>query len=304
MGTLNSELRITQIMKMNKWNERTSRRAFLHGSTAIAGGMLIGCGEGAKTEGGSAGADTGGGGDGFAKIFDGETLTGWHVNPEKIGHGTGGNWQVEDGSITGEQDPPGSGNGGILLTDEHYGDFELSIDIKPDWGVCSGLFLRSNDKGQCWQMMVDYHDKGNVGHIYGEGSGAFSARPFDVNGVYEGEGDAKKLVGLVSADQEGYEPSSVVSTCSGAEFIKTWKLNDWNTVKVRCVGEYPKITTSINGTRIVEFDGATAEMAKYDKDKVKDLLGVKGSVAVQVHGGKTWPVGGKCRWKNIAVKAL
>ena len=57
--------------------------------------------------------------------------------------------------ITGEQDPPGSGNGGILLTDEKFGDFELQLDIKPDWGVCSGLFLRANDRGQCVQMMVD-----------------------------------------------------------------------------------------------------------------------------------------------------
>ncbi|MFK5923817.1 MAG: DUF1080 domain-containing protein [Verrucomicrobiota bacterium] len=299
---------------MNTWTGKTSRRAFLHGSTALAGGMLIGCdkeepGAAVKDAAGAGGGElctdcVAGGSQGFTQIFDGKTLEGWHVNPEKIGHGTGGNWQVEDGVITGEQDPPGSGNGGILLTDELYGDFELSLDIKPDWGVCSGLFLRANDKGQCWQMMVDYHDKGNVGHIYGEGSGAFSARPYDINGVYEGEGENKKLVSLVTADKEGYEDSSVVSTCSGADFLKTWKVNDWNTVKVRCVGDYPKITTWINGVQIIEFDGATAKMAKYDKDKVKDLLGVKGSIAVQVHGGKTWPVGGKCRWKNISVKTL
>ena len=92
------------------------------------------------------------GGAGFESIFDGKTLNGWHKNPQKIGHGTGGRWTVEEGAIAGEQDPPGSGNGGILLTDEKFGDFELLIDLKPDWGVCSGLFLRSNDKGQCIQM--------------------------------------------------------------------------------------------------------------------------------------------------------
>src|SRR5690242_17353271 len=80
---------------------------------------------------------------GWVVLFDGKTLDGWHKNPEKIGHGTGGHWAVEDGAITGEQDPPGSGNGGILLTDRTFGDFELSIDMKPDWGVCSGLFIRS-----------------------------------------------------------------------------------------------------------------------------------------------------------------
>ena len=54
------------------------------------------------------------------------------------------------------------------------------IEMKPDWGVCSGLFLRSNNRGQCYQMMVDYHDRGNVGHIYGEGTGGFNTRTFDV----------------------------------------------------------------------------------------------------------------------------
>ena len=56
-----------------------------------------------------AGADSAG----FVPIFDGKTLAGWHKNPERIGHGTGGSWVVEEGVIAGEQDPPGSGNGGI-----------------------------------------------------------------------------------------------------------------------------------------------------------------------------------------------
>src|SRR5262245_25979389 len=127
-------------------------------------------------------------------LFEGKTLDGWHKNPEPIGHGTGGHWSVEDGVIAGEQDPPGSGNGGILLTDRKFGDFELVIDMKPDWGVCSGLFLRSTDKGQCFQMMVDYHDAGNVGHIYGEGLGGFTMRAFDIDGKYD---DQKKLIGFV-----------------------------------------------------------------------------------------------------------
>ena len=76
--------------------------------------------------------------DDFIEIFDGQTLNGWHTNPEKIWHGTGGLWTVEDGAIVGQQDPPGSGNGGILLTDQKFDDFELQLEIMPDWGVDSG----------------------------------------------------------------------------------------------------------------------------------------------------------------------
>jgi hypothetical protein len=57
-------------------------------------------------------------------LFDGKSLEGWHKNSKKIGHGTGGLWRAEGGAITGEQDPPGSGNGGILLTDKKFADFK------------------------------------------------------------------------------------------------------------------------------------------------------------------------------------
>jgi hypothetical protein len=49
------------------------------------------------------------GADGYIPLFDGKTLNGWHKNPQKIGHGTGGKWDVKEGAITGEPDPPNSG---------------------------------------------------------------------------------------------------------------------------------------------------------------------------------------------------
>jgi hypothetical protein len=238
--------------------------------------------------------------DGWIALFDGKTLKGWHKNPEKIGHGTGGEWKVEDGAIVGQQDPPGSGNGGILLTDRKFGDFELLIDMKPDWGVDSGLFVRGNDKGQCFQMMVDYHEAGNVGHIYGEGTGGFNSRPFDVFGVYN---DKKELTGFTTKPAK--EVPENAYTLTGDEWIKAWKRNDWNTAKVRVVGNPPHITTWINGVKVNEFDGEKFAGPRYDKAKVAETLGAEGSIAVQVHGGTgAWPNGAKCRWKNIKLRPL
>lgn len=236
--------------------------------------------------------------EGFIELFDGKTLAGWHKNPERIGHGTGGQWTVEDGAITGQQDPPGSGNGGILLTDKKFANFELLIDLKPDWGVCSGLFLRANDRGQCLQMMVDYHEKGNVGHVYGEGTGGFNNRPYELFGEYENE-QLKRL----TTKPSGLEIPSAFS-CSGDEFVKAWKVNDWNTACVRVEGNPAKMTTWINGQKVSEFDGTTYVGPRYDKQKVAETLGAEGSIAVQVHGGKSWPAGAKCRWKNIRIKPL
>ena len=72
---------------------------------------------------------------GFESIFDGKTLKGWHVSA-KTGHSgtsknkSGGKWEVVDGAITGSQDVPA--NGGIVITDKHYGDFEIALEMKKD----------------------------------------------------------------------------------------------------------------------------------------------------------------------------
>src|SRR3954447_17119679 len=47
-------------------------------------------------------------------------------------------WVVEDGAIVGSQDRPG--NGGIVLTDRSYGDFEVALEMNNDSGPDSGLF--------------------------------------------------------------------------------------------------------------------------------------------------------------------
>ncbi|HVA48454.1 MAG TPA: hypothetical protein VNH11_18970 [Pirellulales bacterium] len=60
----------------------------------------------------------------------------------------------------------------------------------------------------------------------------------------------------------------------------------------------------INGVKISEFNGQTCTAANYDRQKVADLLGPEGSIAVQVHGGKSWPNGAKCRWKNVKIRPL
>jgi hypothetical protein len=147
-------------------------------------------------------------------------------------------------------------------------------------------------------MMVDYHDVGNVGHIYGEGTGGFNNRPFVIDGVYKD----KKLVGLMAKPSDLKIPKAY--SCTGEEWVKAWKLGDWNTARVRVEGNPPKITTWVNELKVSEFDGAAYDGLNYDKEKVQKALGREGSIAVQVHGGKGWPKGAVCRWRNIKIKPL
>ena len=89
----------------------------------------------------------------------------------------GGYWAVEGGAIVGRQDIPG--NGGIVITDKQdYHNFEVVLEMKNDFGPDSGLFLRSNDQGQAFQAMIDYHKGGNLMGVYGEGIGGFGTRNF------------------------------------------------------------------------------------------------------------------------------
>src|SRR5215470_12014324 len=110
--------------------------------------------------------------DGFVPIFDGKTLNGWHISA-RTGHSrasgnkTGGRWVVENGAIVGSQDIPG--NGGIIITDEQFGDFEVALEMNNDFGPDSGLFLRSTEDGTAYQALIDYHANGNLMGIYGEG---------------------------------------------------------------------------------------------------------------------------------------
>ncbi|HUL78369.1 MAG TPA: DUF1080 domain-containing protein, partial [Vicinamibacteria bacterium] len=103
---------------------------------------------------------------GFTPIFDGKDLAGWHVSQTNH-HGNSRGWSVKDGVLLATQDRPG--NGGILLTDRKYRDFEVSLEVDPDWGCDGGLFLRSNEAGDAYQVMIDYLEGGSVGGIYGEG---------------------------------------------------------------------------------------------------------------------------------------
>lgn len=238
----------------------------------------------------------------FMSLFDGVSLDGWHLNPQKIGHGTGGKWEVEDGIITGEQDPPGSGNGGILLTDQQFGDFELLLDIMPDFGIDSGLFLRATDKGQGFQMMVDYLEGGVVGQIYGEQIGGFAASSLRMRGTTDASGTLTRLDAEASPNQANNPMTFAITP---EDWVKAWAINDWNRIRVVCVGDYPIIKIWINDALVSDFNAATFTHPRYDREEVKKTLGREGSVALQVHGGANrWATNAKSRWRNIRIREL
>lgn len=209
----------------------------------------------------------------FSAIFDGKTLAGWHIS-DTSPHGTTQAWVVKDGAITGTQDKPG--NGGILLTDELYGDFEVSLEIGNDYGPDSGLFLRSTEDGKCYQAMIDYHDNGNVMGVYGEGIGGFAARNYMTR---------------QSPDQISIMDYPDFPCPVTPEQWKTFWKKDWNEVRARITGNPPRVETWINGVKFMDWT---------DTEK---RLPDSGRIGVQVHGGGNL-TDQYVRYRNIRVRRL
>ena len=79
-------------------------------------------------------------------------MTGWHVS-KTARHGVQPDYHVAHGMILGTQRPLGSG--GLLITDRKYRNFELYMEVKPDWGNDSGFFFRTTETGAAYQITMD-----------------------------------------------------------------------------------------------------------------------------------------------------
>jgi hypothetical protein len=203
---------------------------------------------------------------GWIALFDGKSLDGWHVSA-KSGHSrnstntSGGRWVVEDDAIVGSQDIPG--NGGIILTDREFGDFEVVVEMKNDFGPDSGLFLRSTEDGKAYQAMIDYHSGGNLMGIYGEGLGG---KPHIRNYSFKGT--------VTDIDVKPMGDPQVPFPILPDAWPSFWRHGQWNELRARIVGgAKPTITTWINGVKISEW---TETEARHP---------ARGRIALQVHGG-------------------
>ena len=93
-------------------------------------------------------------------------LAGWHVSTINH-HGYMPDFRVEHGMIVGTQRP--FGGGGILLTDRKFKNFEVYMEVKPDYGCDSGFFFRSTEWGAAYQVTMDYLPGGSIGNVICEG---------------------------------------------------------------------------------------------------------------------------------------
>lgn len=149
----------------------------------------------------------------FVSLFDGESLEGWERHTGLPEDQVGGKWEVVDGAIVGDQDPPG--HGGFLVTTQEFGDFELALETKLDYPVDSGIFLRVGEDGKSHQVTLDYREGGDIGAIY---------LPWTQAGVF-----------------------------SNPEGVEHFHADEWNDVRVRIEGEPSRIRFWLNDELVTDF---------------------------------------------------
>jgi len=147
----------------------------------------------------------------FVSIFDGETLSGWRTLTES--NENSGVWEVKNGEIVASQTP--EGKGGLLVTLETYRDFEMYAEVKAEYPVDTGLFLRVQPHVLSYQVTIDHRPDGEIGAIYCLGGGDF-----------------------------------LVHNPNGKDL---WKNDAFNTVRARIEGQPPRIQVWINGSKTIDF---------------------------------------------------
>jgi hypothetical protein len=203
---------------------------------------------------------------GFKSIFNETDLSGWHTS--RTSHqGTTGNFFVEDKAIVLKQNP--YGQGGVLLTNQKFRDFELYVEVKIDSFCNGGIFLRSTESGQAYQ--VELAVPGGNGSLYGE---------------------AMQISKAVQA--HGMD--------------KAWKPNEWNSFRIRMVGDVPTITLWVNDVLMWEV---TQPKNDFTAGATEGMIGLQShwtALYQPIPGGfnmpGAWRPGSAHRFRNIAVREL
>jgi hypothetical protein len=209
---------------------------------------------------------------GFAALFNGKDMTGWHgwaihakgagpydvdkMTPEdrakRIAEWTADaikHWKADNAELVND------GNGAYLTTDQEFGDVELLIEYKTVAKADSGIYLRATPQVQIW----DYTKEGgkwNLGADKGSG------------GLWNNSPGAPGKDPLVLADKP---------------------FGEWNAVRILMVGE--RVTVYLNDKLVVDL----ARLENFwDK---KRSLPKKGPILLQTHGGEI-------RWRNVFVREI
>jgi hypothetical protein len=174
---------------------------------------------------------------------------------------------VEDGVITLKQNP--YGQGGVLLSNKKYKDFELFVEVKIDSFCNGGIFLRSTESGQAYQ--VELAVPGGNADLFGE--------RMDIS-----------LPGKATAINQ------------------VWKPDDWNSFRIRMTGEVPRITLWVNDVQMWDVQQPKNDFIAGAIEGMIGFQSHWSALYEPTPGGfnmpGAWRPGAAHRFRNILVKEI
>ena len=210
--------------------------------------------------------------DGWQLLFDGKTTNGFRDYKKET---LGTSWKVENGTIYLDSKMGANGkrkaeDGGDLMTDGEYGNFEFTMDWKiSDCGNSGILYFihESEDYDKVWHTGPEMQILDNTCHP-------------DAKIVTHRAGDLYDMI----------ECSTVTVKPAG----------EWNSIKI--VSKDGNMEQWQNGTKVVQFtmhDESWDAMVAKSKFKTKPSFGKykKGHIAMQDHGDPVW-------FKNIKIRKI
>lgn len=211
---------------------------------------------------------------GWQLLFDGLSTNGWRGFKMKNFPEEG--WTVKEGMLMVEYSGKGeAGNGGDIITEEQFGDFELKLDWRISPGGNSGVMFRvteSDAYADSWntapevQILDDFgYEKWNDGYVI----------------------NIKQMTG---ANYDMHAPSFYYAKPAG----------EWNQFYLKVQGSH--VEHWLNGMKIVDYELWTPEwkeLVKKSKFSVYPDYGLArlGHVALQDHGHTVW-------FRNIKIRRI
>ncbi len=199
--------------------------------------------------------------DGWRMLFDGQSLAGWHgYKRADVPSG----WTADAGTI---HFTPGS-EGGDLVTDESFSDFELALEWKIQACGNSGIMYRGDEsRDAVWHSAVEYQVLDNTCHP-----------------------DAATPSHTAGAVYDLYVPTEDATRPAG----------EWN--QTRIVANGPHVEHWLNGVKVAEYDQDSDEWkSRLAASKFNGMEGfgmrADGIIALQDHGDNVW-------YRNIKIRPL
>ncbi|MDQ2718360.1 MAG: DUF1080 domain-containing protein [Bacteroidota bacterium] len=213
--------------------------------------------------------------DGWKILFDGKTTNGWHTYGKQT---VGKAWVVKDGTLYLDADNKknlSAGEGGDLVTNEEYGNFDLKLDWKIGPKGNSGIIFYIHDDAA---KFSDTYNTGMECQILDNGTPTRLGHT-DAKLYSHRAGDLYDLL----ASKEANKPQG-----------------EWNQVEIK----------SLNGQLDFYMNGVHTLSTKLWNDNWKQMIAIskfksmagfgtykKGKISLQDHGEDVW-------FKNIKIKRL